>query len=264
MIRGNLHTHTTYCDGKSTAKEIVESAIKKDFSYIGFSGHSYTFFDLSYAMSEKNTIKYITEINALKAEYKDKINIFCGIEKDAFSTYPEDVFDYVIASAHYVKAGDKYFDVDMSQKLQKSTIKEYFGSDPYAYAEEYFKTVGHMTGDVIGHFDLITKFDRKEQIFNPKEERYKKAVLTALDMHETKKSVLEVNTGAMARGYKDFPYPSDWLLDEIKRRDMRVILTSDCHNAVDLDYGFEAAEKMLHKKGFKDIYNMDFIEKQAD
>ncbi len=259
MMRGNLHTHTTYCDGKNTPKELVEEAIKKSFGYIGFSGHSHTFFDASYAMTEENTKKYIDDIKTLKALYKNEISVLCGIEKDAFSDYPTAEFDYVIASTHYVRAGDRYFDVDMSEKLMKSTIEEYFGQDPYAYAEAYFSTVGEMTGDIIGHFDLITKFDRDENIFSPQEVRYKKAALSALDVLEAKKSVLEVNTGAMARGYKDFPYPSDWLLDEIKKRDMRVILTSDCHDKVNLDYGFENAEKILARKGFSDFYNIDFI-----
>ena len=39
----NLHTHTTYCDGRDTPVEMIESAIAQGFDSIGFSGHSYTF-----------------------------------------------------------------------------------------------------------------------------------------------------------------------------------------------------------------------------
>ena len=35
----NFHTHTTFCDGKSTVEEVVRSAIEKGFDAIGFSGH---------------------------------------------------------------------------------------------------------------------------------------------------------------------------------------------------------------------------------
>ena len=45
MIRGNLHTHSTYCDGQSTLEEMVKSAINKDFYYIGFSGDESTVTD---------------------------------------------------------------------------------------------------------------------------------------------------------------------------------------------------------------------------
>ena len=41
----NYHTHTTFCDGKSTVEEIVLSALAKGFDAIGFSGHGFTTFD---------------------------------------------------------------------------------------------------------------------------------------------------------------------------------------------------------------------------
>ena len=31
----NLHQHTTFCDGKSTAEEVVIAALEKGFSSIG-------------------------------------------------------------------------------------------------------------------------------------------------------------------------------------------------------------------------------------
>lgn len=44
----NLHSHTTFCDGKNSAEEMVVSAIDHGFDVFGFSGHSYTPFDESY------------------------------------------------------------------------------------------------------------------------------------------------------------------------------------------------------------------------
>ena len=259
MIRGSLHTHTKYCDGKNTPEEIVKAAIEKGFSYIGLSGHSYTFFDKSYAMSMENTDKYFEEVKNLKEKYADKITVLCGIEKDAFSDYPTDRFDYAIASCHYVKVGDSYYAVDHAPEIQAETIKNVFGGDPYTYAENYFETVGNMQGDIIGHFDLVTKFDREGKIFSPNEERYKKAALNALEKLLEKNSVFEVNTGAMARGYKDAPYPATWLLEIIKKSNARIILTSDCHQSQNLDYAFFETEKMLFDMGFKEFYNIDFI-----
>lgn len=261
MKIGNLHTHTTYCDGNFTPEEIVKTAIEKGFSYIGFSGHSYTFFDESYAMSKENTEKYITDVNSLKEKYDGKIKILCGIEKDAFSDYPTDRFDYTIASCHYVKVGDSYYSVDHTPEIQAETIKEIFGGDPYAYAENYFETAGNMSGDIIGHFDLVTKFDREEKIFTTKEERYKKAALSALEKLLEKNSVFEVNTGAIARGYKDAPYPAMWLLEVLRKYNARVLITSDFHRNDTLDCAFVKTEKMLSDMGFKDFYNIDFIKK---
>ena len=36
MIKSNYHTHTNFCDGKSTAEEMVKSAIEKNLIFLGF------------------------------------------------------------------------------------------------------------------------------------------------------------------------------------------------------------------------------------
>ena len=66
----NLHTHSTFCDGKSTPEDVVLSAIEKGFCSIGFSGHAHIDFDQSYCM--RDTDGYIAEIKRLKDKYKDK------------------------------------------------------------------------------------------------------------------------------------------------------------------------------------------------
>ena len=260
MIRGNLHTHSIYCDGKSTLEEMVVSAIEKGFSYLGFSGHGYTSIDERYCMSREKEKRYFEEIELLREKYDKKIKILCGIERDFYSNKDYSV-DYEIASVHYIKGGDSLFDVDESAEKQKYCIDTYFGGDPYSYAEEYYKSVAQLQGDIVGHFDLLTKFDRAGKIFTPKEERYKKAALSALEALLSKNMVFEVNTGAMARGYKDTPYPDRWILEEIKKRSGRVIITSDCHDKKDLDYGYNETEKILNSLGFKDYYNIDFLHK---
>lgn len=259
MMRGNLHTHSTYCDGKSTLEETVQSAIEKGFSYIGFSGHENIYFDGRYCMSLEGQEEYRKVVNSFKEKYKDKILVLCGLESDIVAKHDDYNYDYVISSTHYIKAGDGFMDVDESKAKQNECIDLYYGGDPYAYAEEYYKTVAKLRGDIIGHFDLLTKFDRNNDIFNPKEERYKKAALSALDELLEAKQVFEVNTGAMSRGYKDAPYPDRWILEEIKKRDGRVLITSDCHHADNLDYGYELTEKILTEIGFKDFYNIDFL-----
>ncbi|MBQ8808067.1 MAG: histidinol-phosphatase HisJ family protein [Clostridia bacterium] len=261
MTRGSLHVHSTYCDGKSALRETVEAAIEKGFSYIGFSGHGHTSFDGRYCMSKENEAKYFEEIQALKEAYKGKIRILCGIERDLLSDHFVHNYDYEIASVHYIKIGDKFYDVDGSAQEQKECIDLCFDADPYAYAEEYYKSVAQLEGDIIGHFDLLTKFDRKNEIFNPREERYKKAALSSLEVLLQKDSVFEVNTGAMSRGYKDSPYPDLWILEEMKKRGARIILTSDCHYAPHLDFGYDMAEKTLNKLGFTEFYNIDFLNK---
>jgi len=259
MIRGSLHVHTTYCDGKSTPEENILSAIEKGFTYIGFSGHSVVDHDLRYCMNHEEEENYFEEVNFLKEKYRGKIQVLCGLENDLISKESKFNYDYTIASTHYIKYGDAFIDVDASSEIQKESIEKYYGGDPYSYAEEYFSNVAKLRGDVIGHFDLLTKFDRNNEVFSPSESRYKKAALSALEELLENNQILEVNTGAMSRGYKDAPYPDIWILEEIRKRGGRVVITSDCHLAENLDYGYEETEKLLSKLGFKDFYNIDFL-----
>ena len=65
MIIGDIHTHTTYCDGKNTPEEMVRAAIDKGLGVIGFTGHSYTFFDTEYCMKRERLKNYRDEVRSL-------------------------------------------------------------------------------------------------------------------------------------------------------------------------------------------------------
>ena len=55
LIKSNLHTHTTFCDGVDTPEEMVQAALGLRMDTIGFSGHSFTPIDTSYCMTERAT-----------------------------------------------------------------------------------------------------------------------------------------------------------------------------------------------------------------
>jgi len=137
----NLHTHTTYCDGVNTPEEMLEIAIKKGFSSLGFSGHSYMAYSPSYSMSMIGTDEYIRHINRLEKEYRDKIEIFCGIEFDMFSGIDLSGFDYILGAVHYLKIGDEMVGFDRSAKEVKTVIDTYFGGDGLSYARAYYETL---------------------------------------------------------------------------------------------------------------------------
>ena len=89
MILQDLHTHTTYCDGKNTPEEMVKAAIEKGLVRIGFSGHCYTFFDEKYCMSIPNVARYIAEINSLKLNTKDKLKYFAELSRTIIPIFQE-------------------------------------------------------------------------------------------------------------------------------------------------------------------------------
>lgn len=251
----NLHTHSTFCDGENTPEEIVSYAIEHGFSSIGFSGHGYTGFDLRYCM--KNAEGYIAEINRLKKVYKGKIQIYLGAEEEMFSIVDRSCFDYTIGSSHYFYKNGTYYPIDSSYEYFKKCL-EIFDYDVVNLAETYYQNfVGYIQKrrpDIIGHFDLITKFDEVDgQRFSDNEsylriaEKYTKEALKS-------DCIFEVNTGAISKGYKSLPYPSENLLYVIRKSGGKVTISSDSHKVETLDFKFNEMKEMLLDIGFQYIY----------
>ena len=69
MIKQNLHTHCTYCDGKDMPEEMILTAIDKGFDSIGFSSHSYMHWNGRGLLPESQK-DYCTEIRDLAKKYK--------------------------------------------------------------------------------------------------------------------------------------------------------------------------------------------------
>lgn len=255
--RSNFHTHTTFCDGKSTAEEIVKAAIARGLTALGFSGHAYTPFDASFCMTKEGTVAYREEILRLKEVYKGQISIFCGLEMDYFSEEDTKAFDFVIGSVHYVEKNGQYFCVDESKAVFLQNVKTGWNEDVYAFAEDYFSLVSQVVektnADIIGHFDLITKFNEGEVLFQENNPRYEAAWDGALKALIKTNKPFEINTGAMQRGFRSVPYPSAPILKKIKAYGGEVLITSDCHIADAVDFGFEQAALLAADCGFNQV-----------
>ncbi len=257
MILEDFHVHSTYCDGKNTLEEMVRAAIDLKMTRIGFSGHAYTSFDSTYCMTKEDTLRYAEDIAELKIKYKDKIEILCGLEMDYFSDEPDIETDYLLGSVHYVKTGDIYCEVDHSEKRMVSDVNAYFDGDFYAYAKEYFTLVGDVirktNADIIGHFDLITKFNEGSKLFDTSNQQYVSVAKNAIDMLIPYNKPFEINTGAISRGYRTEAYPEMQFLKYIKEKGGRVILSGDTHAAENLCYRFEEYEHIARDLGFNNL-----------
>ena len=249
MITKDLHMHTAYCDGKDTPEDMVLSAVDKGLDTVGISSHSYTFFDESYCMQKEDIPRYIAELRYLRAKYFDRIHVLCGVEQDYYSDYPTDEFDYIIGSVHYIKVGDEYIPVDESVEILRAAVQKHFGGDVYALCELYFDTVADVVEktrcDIIGHFDLISKFIEREPLFDTEHPRYVKAWKAAADRLVTYDVPFEINTGAISRGYRTQPYPDEEMIAYIKAKGGRLILSSDAHSKENIAYIFEKYESRL-------------------
>lgn len=280
MRYSNLHTHTTYSDGTHTPEENVLSAVEKNMVSLGFSDHSFTGPDSSYCMRKEMYPDYIREIAELKAKYADKLPIYCGLELDYFSvvnslsvnakslspgsldtTFVEpdasesflgelNKFDYIIASVHYIVKNGICYPIDHSPEQQQDCIQNAFHGDMFAMIQCYFdllcEHVERVKPTVVGHFDVIAKFS----LMPEDDERYRQIARSALKRIIQTCPYIEVNTGAIARGLRQVPYPNHYLLQTILEEGGEVVLGSDAHNKNNLVFYFNEAVELLKNIGF--------------
>lgn len=239
----DFHTHTTFSDGRHSPEAMVMAAIKKGMPAMGISDHAYTSIDESYCLQKKNISVYQKEIRRLKEKYQNRIRIFCGIEQDYYADFSADDYDYAIGSVHYIMKDDAVIPVDETPEILLKAAEKYFQNDIYALVETYFATVSHVisktNADIIGHFDLISKFSEKAPLFDTEHPRYVEAWQSAADILLDTHRPFEINTGAMARGYRSTPYPDDAIRNYISRKGGRFILSGDAHCASGIGYLFE-------------------------
>lgn len=235
MMRRDLHMHTCFSDGNNTPEEMVVAAIAAGLDEVGISDHSYTSFDDSYCLGADKLAAYRAEIERLRETYRDKITVRCGIEQDYYSDAPAEGFDYVIGSVHYVKAGKDCIPVDLDADTVRAAVEKYYSGDVYAFAEEYYRTVGDVvrrTGaTIVGHLDLITKFNEQTPVFDERHPRYVAAWKAAADSLLACGVPFEINFGAMSRGYRTSPYPSTEICDYLRANGAQFVLSSDSHSA---------------------------------
>ncbi len=254
MILQDLHVHTNFSDGKNTPKEVAEAAYEMGIVRLGFSDHGHTSFDNRYCMREDHKILYIETIKELKEKYRGKMEILCGIEQDFLGGKPDLQYDYVIGSVHYTVCGDKIYDVDGSVDDVKEMVARHFNGDIYSYCESYYDTVSkvvNVTGaDIIGHIDLLTKFNEKEPLIDETHPRYRAAWKKAVDALLPHGKPFEINTGAISRGYRTTPYPNSEIIQYILQNGGKMILNSDSHSKDTLCFKFDLASQIVSDLGF--------------
>ena len=247
----NLHTHTTFCDGKDSPEELAEQALARGFDSLGFSIHS---FMRKQTIDKERLEGYKSEVLRVKEKYKDKLAVFLGIEYEPWTEFSTDGFDYTLAAVHYLPTPEGYRTFDVGYEGTIDYINNYFDGNAMKLVRAYYETLARLPEygkfDILAHLDLVTKNNEAHPFFDDKSKEYRGLVLDAIDTLAGKIPFFEVNTGAIARGYRTSPYPSLEILKELKAHGFGAVITSDCHNKNYLDCAFDAAREYLAAAGF--------------
>ncbi len=139
-IKGDLHVHSNFSDGKNSIHELAENFIKTGYQYFAMTDHS-SVLGITGGMGSKEIKRQWKEIDELNKKLKGKITILKGAEvdilKDGSLDFSDDVLkelDIVIISAH------------MYSRLPEGEQTKRLIS---AIEHKYVKILGHPTGRLI-------------------------------------------------------------------------------------------------------------------
>ena len=257
-MKTNYHTHTNWCDGRDSMERMALAAVDKGFSELGFSTHAMLpAGPLDWTLTAERIGDYVTEARELADGYDGRLRILCGIEADYLQgasspdrrVYAAYDLDYVIGSVHFVRAPDgAAVAVDASPRELADGIAAHFGGGAEALVRAYFAAVRESLAfdfDVVGHPDLVRKFNLKHPYFDERAAWCREELERTADAIAASGKVVEVNTGAISRGWLDDAYPSAEFRALLRSRGVRFVLSSDAHSADALDCAFDrfAAEE---------------------
>ena len=264
--RSNIHTHTNFSDGRDSVDQMIQAALERNFTSLGFSDHGALSVD---AAAMRNEAAYREAVLAAKAQYADRIEIALGYEHD-FAAENADLshYEYLLESVHFLHKNGDYRPIDSSKAKLQAAIDDLYGGDPIAMSEDYYRdvcrSIEQYRPDVVGHIGLVTKFNEDGQMIDVNHPAYRAAAMSAFECAVKHDAIVEINTGAMSRGYRSEPYPSLEQLKHLRALGGRITITSDCHRAEWIDFAFDKAAALALSAGFRTVWiweNGGFTEK---
>ncbi|MDZ4697194.1 MAG: histidinol-phosphatase [Deltaproteobacteria bacterium] len=256
-----------YCrHARATLEQVVERAYAVGYTTFGLSEHAPRFraedlfpdeSDLIPADLELMFDAYLQRATTLRAEWSDRLELIVGFESEVI---PGDTWlskmqairndpriEYVVGSVHTVGG----VCIDLSAEKTAKVAENLGGTE--ALHRQYFADVTAMIEalrpDVIGHLDLIRKFDGHAPNFSSESFRL---IDRALEATRSVGAALDVNASPARKGVGPV-YPMREILERAYRMGVAVTLGDDSHGPDDVGVGLSASVAAIANAGYKTI-----------
>lgn len=265
-MRANYHTHTEFCDGKSSAAEMARAAHEAGYGALGFSSHAPLPFETKWTMKAEALSAYTAEVRRLRAEWEGRLEIYLGLEIDwieglvgpADGRFDGAGLDYRICSVHYVKPGPgEAFTIDCPAEEFERHVREEAGGKGAPVYRCYYRNLAKAVEeggfDILAHLDLVVRNNREGRWFDEESRDYLDAALEAVEPLGESGAIVEINLGALLRGRARAPHPSLPILRRLKELGVPVTVSADAHNVGHLGAGLEVAREHVRAAGYREI-----------
>ncbi len=212
-IRGDLHMHTTWSDGKYSTEEMVLAARRRGYQYVAITDHSKSL-GIAGGLSDDDLLRHMEEIRSINEQCSD-IRVLVGtevdIKLDGSLDYSDELLsrlDFVVASVHSGFRQDR-------KELTTRVVR--------AMQNPYVRVIGHPTGRLIGDRD---PYDLDFDVVMKEAARTRTCLEVNANFHR-----LDLN---------------DTLCRKAREMGVHVIISTDSHNYDDLlnlPYGVATAQR---------------------
>jgi len=212
-LRGDLHTHSTYTDGRASIEQMARAARDADLDYFAVTDHS-QHLAMVHGLDPARLREQWREIDRVAARVKG-IKLLRGIEVDILEDGSLDLPDPVLAELDWVVASVHYkLDQDEKQMTRRLIA---------AIRNPHVDVIGHPSGRLIGRREP-SRFDQGEVLKVAREEG------CALEVNSQPDRLDLTDTACMAA----------------RQAGVKLVVSSDSHHTRDfalLEYGVNQARR---------------------
>ncbi len=246
--------------------EVLESAVARGFGVYGVSEHAPRERVEDLYSDERDLLPadlarifqaYVERAARLREEFAGRLEVLVGFETEMV---PPDgwlesmralragsSFDYLVGSVHHVEG----IGIDVSEQESARAAERVGGGDALrcAYFDHLASMASGLRPTIVGHFDLIRKFDGASPTFGVDAW---KAIERALEAVREAGSLLDVNS-APARRRLGPPYPLPEILERARQMGIGVTLGDDSHGPADVGVGLETCLEAIALAGYREV-----------
>jgi histidinol-phosphatase (PHP family) len=266
-MRANYHTHSEFCDGRTSAEAMAEAAFLLGYRVLGFSSHAPLPFPTKWNMRAERFPAYLAEIARLAGLWADRgLEILAGLEIDwlegrswpGLPLFESAGLDYRICAVHYIKPGPgEAFTVDGAAADFDAKIEVEAGGNGRLVYRNYYdqlaKAVLAGNFDIVAHYDLVTRNNRGGRWFDEESKDYLDAALMPTSLLGESGAVVEINIGALTRGKMKAPHPSLPILRRLREVGVPITFSADAHEASHLGANLETARELARVAGYRSV-----------
>lgn len=256
----DYHTHSYRC-GHATGetRDYIEKGIAAGLDEIGLTDHLWLYFEelrarnTTYAIAEGDYSRHYEEMLALRDEYRGSIEVRVAVEADYVEGFEDQLleilggfeFDYVLGSVHFMDGW--YIDApEYAERYRESSVDAIYRR----YYANLQKAIGLGCFDLLAHFDLPKKFG-----FRP-EDDLASLVRETLDVAAAGDIAIELSSAGLRKPIGEI-YPERWIVQEMRRRDIPIALSSDAHAPAEAGAGFGELLRLARSEGYDHVVSFE-------